>query len=101
MKAARFSPAIVLAALAAVTVSALPAQERDDRPASRSAKAWTLDEALQQLAIYPRDSYLQYVALQLASREGRLDEVNMPILEKMVRQTVTKMKPPIKAHGPL
>jgi hypothetical protein len=31
---------------------------------------WTLDEALQQSALYPHDAYLQYVALQLARREG-------------------------------
>jgi hypothetical protein len=37
--------------------------------------AWTVDEALAQLRLYPKDAYLQYVAMQLASREGRLDEV--------------------------
>ena len=34
-----------------------------------------LDEALAQLEIYPDDAYLQYVALQLAVRQNRFDEV--------------------------
>jgi hypothetical protein len=49
-----------------------------NRPASaatRTALAWTLDEARAELALYPRDTYLQYVTFQLARREGRLDEL--------------------------
>jgi hypothetical protein len=42
---------------------------------SLSAQAWTLEEALAQLEIYPDDAYLQYVALQLAIRRNRFDEV--------------------------
>jgi hypothetical protein len=38
-------------------------------------QAWTLDEALTQLRFYPRDTYMQYVALQLANRENRLPDV--------------------------
>jgi hypothetical protein len=41
----------------------------------RSPQAWTLDEALAQLTLFPRDAYLQYVALQLARRAGRFVEV--------------------------
>lgn len=37
--------------------------------------AWTLAEAQAQLRLHPEDAYLQYVALQLARRAGRLDEV--------------------------
>jgi hypothetical protein len=37
--------------------------------------AWTLDEALHALKLNPRDTYLQYVVLQLARREGKLDQV--------------------------
>jgi hypothetical protein len=44
------------------------------KPAARRA-AWTLDEALAQLELYPRDAYLQYVAMQLARRQGRAEEV--------------------------
>jgi hypothetical protein len=41
----------------------------------KSQQAWTLDEALSQLGLYPRDAYLQYVAMQLAGRQNRLAEV--------------------------
>ncbi len=41
-----------------------------------SPQPWTLDEAVEQLSLYPRDAYLQYVALQLAQRENRTPEVN-------------------------
>jgi hypothetical protein len=41
----------------------------------QAAGAWTLDEALAHLRLFPRDAYVQYVALQLARSEGRLDEV--------------------------
>ncbi len=40
-----------------------------------SPQAWTLEEALAQLRLYPQDAYLQYVALQLARRGNRLAEV--------------------------
>ena len=80
MTAARLCRTIVLLGMALALVSAAGAQERADKPASRSAQAWTLDEALQQLALFPRDPYLQYVALQLASREGRVEEVAHAVL---------------------
>jgi hypothetical protein len=38
--------------------------------AAPKSRAWTLDEAMHQLRLYPQDAYLQYVALQLAHREG-------------------------------
>ncbi|HVG18403.1 MAG TPA: hypothetical protein VNI02_05070, partial [Blastocatellia bacterium] len=41
----------------------------------KSQQAWTLDDALSQLSLYPRDTYLQYVALQLANRQNRLAEI--------------------------
>ncbi|HEX8141645.1 MAG TPA: hypothetical protein VF553_03560 [Pyrinomonadaceae bacterium] len=41
----------------------------------RSQQAWTLEEALAQLQLYPDDAYLQYVALQLARRQNRLAEI--------------------------
>jgi hypothetical protein len=37
--------------------------------------AWTLDEARDHLRFHPRDAYVQYLALQLARREGKLAEV--------------------------
>lgn len=42
--------------------------------AARSAPAWTLEEAMAQLEMYPQDSYLQYVALQLARRAEKTEE---------------------------
>ncbi len=47
----------------------------DDPTPAKSKTAFTIDEALQQLRLYPKDAYLQYVALQLARRENRFDEV--------------------------
>lgn len=41
--------------------------------------AWTLDEALDHLRLYPRDVYMKYVALQLARNDGRLQEVTSTI----------------------
>lgn len=41
----------------------------------KSAHAWTLDAALQHLALNPRDPYIQYVALQLADAAGKKSSV--------------------------
>jgi hypothetical protein len=41
----------------------------------KSPQAWTLDEAMEQLRLYPNDAYLQYVALQLGRREKKVDAV--------------------------
>lgn len=43
--------------------------------AAPQGHAWTLEEALKQLRLYPRDSYLQYVAMQLARRENRAEAI--------------------------
>ncbi|MCA9261778.1 MAG: DUF1349 domain-containing protein, partial [Planctomycetales bacterium] len=43
---------------------------------AQSPLAWTRDEAIHQLKLYPRDPYLQYVAMQLALREGRVPETD-------------------------
>lgn len=70
---------IVAIAMVPLTIGAghgsVPAQ---DRPAETAAPpkaesdhpAWTFDTALAQLQMYPRDVFLQYVALKLAQREG-------------------------------
>ncbi len=44
--------------------------------AAKAGQAWTLEEATQQLRLFPKDPYLQYVVLQLARRENRLNEVS-------------------------
>jgi hypothetical protein len=72
----RLTPLRVRVALA-LTLAGLPGlalvHARDgDKPPAASKQAWTSDEALAQLALYPHDPYLQYVALQLARREGTL-----------------------------
>ncbi|HKQ51531.1 MAG TPA: hypothetical protein VJT74_04125 [Pyrinomonadaceae bacterium] len=41
--------------------------------------AWTLNEALAQLTLFPGDAYLQYVALQLARRADRFAEVSQRV----------------------
>jgi len=51
----------------------------------KTAQAWTLDDALAQLALQPRDGYLQYVALQLAREEDRAREVNR-MIKRVVRR---------------
>ncbi len=50
----------------------LPKAAAPEQAPARTAQAWTLNEALQQLELYPHDPYLQYVALQLARRSNRL-----------------------------
>src|SRR5919199_1152134 len=49
-----------------------PARAKAGRPGEKGSPAWTADEVMAQLRVYPRDPYLQYVALQLARRENRL-----------------------------
>jgi hypothetical protein len=56
------------------------------KPPLKSRQAWTLDEALAQLSVYPQDAYLQYVALQLARRAGRLPDVITRIEETSLRR---------------
>jgi hypothetical protein len=73
----RPSPLQVRLALLAIAgaLSALPfVHGRADAPRepARTPQAWTLDDALAQLDLYPHDAYLQYVALQMGRREDRL-----------------------------
>ncbi len=53
-----------------------------DEPAK---SAWTAEEALAQLGDYPRDPYLQYVALQLA-RRNKNDLPTMQSIEQLLLQ---------------
>src|SRR5947208_6346066 len=57
------------------------------KKAFRGQHAWTVDEAMAQLRLYPKDAYLQYVALQLAHREQRGDEIATQI-EQLVSDEV-------------
>ncbi|RIK76706.1 MAG: hypothetical protein DCC67_13505 [Planctomycetota bacterium] len=46
-----------------------------ENAAPAAGRGWTLDQALAHLRLFPRDAYVQYVALQLAQREGLQEEV--------------------------
>jgi hypothetical protein len=48
---------------------------KESAKAPNKPQAWALDEAMDQLRLYPKDAYLQYVALQLARREKTIDKV--------------------------
>ncbi len=50
-------------------------------PKKNASRGWTREEALAQLALHPTDSYLQFVALQLARRENKLEETAAKIQE--------------------
>ncbi|MFO0875903.1 MAG: DUF1559 domain-containing protein [Gemmataceae bacterium] len=63
-----------LLAVAVFLVASSPLEARD-KEAVAGRRPWTLDDALNQLRLYPRDAYLQYVALQLGRQEKRTDEV--------------------------
>jgi hypothetical protein len=62
---------VALVALVVPWPDPLAGQEKE---AAAKGRLWTLDEALEQLRLYPRDPYLQYVALQLARREHKDDD---------------------------
>ncbi|QEL19660.1 DUF1559 family PulG-like putative transporter [Limnoglobus roseus] len=57
------------ACFAILSLSSATAQQPAGKPTS-----WTLDEAMQELRYAPDDVYLQYVAAQLARREGKFDQ---------------------------
>ncbi|HEV3236064.1 MAG TPA: DUF1559 domain-containing protein, partial [Gemmataceae bacterium] len=66
------------------STSSVVGQEKETakEPKTKTAKAspsWTLDEAMAHLELYPRDAYVQYVAMQLARRENKLDAISAQI----------------------
>jgi hypothetical protein len=75
--------AIAIGALALVPTRAAPPKAR---PRTPTPQAWTLDEALAQLELYPRDPYLQYVAMQLGRRDDRFGFVSGEVT-KFMNQT--------------
>ena len=74
----------MVAVLLGWTGRALTQGQQSTAPLSR--QAWTLDEALAQLQIYPDDAYLQYVALQLALRQNRFEEIARRV-ESLIART--------------
>jgi hypothetical protein len=65
---------LIMSLFGPLLCGAQPAPSAAPDKASTSAHAWTFDEALRQLRLYPRDPYLQYVALQLAWRDNLTGE---------------------------
>ncbi len=58
------------------TAPAAEPANRAEQPAPRKTpQAWSLDEAIARSRMAPKDVYLQYVVLQLARNEGKLDEM--------------------------
>jgi hypothetical protein len=55
----------------------------EEEPPQKTKHAWTLEEAQAELLLNPRDPYLQYVALQLARRENKQDDV-AKIIEQLL-----------------
>src|SRR5215813_3043448 len=84
---------ITLAALLITLINPAPVQNKSSA-SRRLPQAWTLEEALAQLRLYPHDAYLQYVALQLARRENRLDN---EVAEQLRR--ISGDEPIIRANG--
>jgi hypothetical protein len=81
---------LALVALAVSVPGSPPLAGQEKAP--EKGRAWTLDEALEQLRLYPRDAYLQYVALQLARRERRADEVAGRINTLLGRDEMAKRR---------
>ena len=73
------SLALLLPGLAFVSAQPRPRTKdvkhvKDVKEAKAPAKkyGWTNEQAIAQLAVHPRDPYLQYVALQTGRRESKL-----------------------------
>src|SRR5918993_1892779 len=75
MRNRRLQLAACCVAVAAVVASSFVRVAPTARAQATARQAWTLDEALAHLALHPQDAYVQYVALQLARRAGRFEEV--------------------------
>lgn len=70
--------ALLLVCMFAVTTLAGEARLQTKRPGQEPGRsqAWTFEEAVNQLKLYPKDAYLQFVVLQLGRRENRLEEAS-------------------------
>jgi hypothetical protein len=78
---------------------AIRGQEREvARTASvQAGNAWTLEQAMSQLRLQPRDPYLQYVALQLARRENDLNSIANQI-EREINRSSQAEERAVRAH---
>jgi hypothetical protein len=79
--------AVAIPALALVPTRAAPPKAK---PLTPTPQAWTLDEALAQLGLYPRDPYVQYVALQMGRRENRFGPTSSEVT-RLMNQTQEPM----------
>jgi hypothetical protein len=66
---------ISIGVLAAASVWPAGLMGQDEAQKGQGQNPYTLEEALGQLQLYPKDAGLQYIALQLGRREGRVQEV--------------------------
>ena len=56
--------------MASIFILAHQSFAQDTEPAAKPTALWTFEEAQAQLKMYPKDVFLQYVALKLGQREG-------------------------------
>src|SRR5688572_5877338 len=70
---------LLAAASLLVLLRGINSSVAQDARLQRTPQAWTLDAALAQMRLHPQDAYLQYVALQLARREGRFEQVEQEV----------------------
>lgn len=74
--------------LSAMTLAAF--SQEDDKAVAGAKGLWTFDEAQAQLKMYPKDVFLQYVALKLGQRQGfdatGLLGLNTPTRRQMAAQ---------------
>lgn len=85
----RYGLAAIVAAVSAAMFLLPKASAQGSADAENAAAregAWTLQQARDHLAFFPHDAYVQYVALQLARQQGRLDEVSHEIWQQMPRR---------------
>lgn len=71
--------ALSAAAIACFSPSGASAADAGQPAPPKTRHAWTLEEATGRLHLAPDDAYLQYVVLQLARNEGKLDDVTADI----------------------
>ncbi|MFN0121094.1 MAG: hypothetical protein ACKV2V_11400 [Blastocatellia bacterium] len=74
----RLVQATIVRVICLALILNLPAVRIAQEPGAQKTtpRAWTLDQALWQAQMHPRDAYLQYVVMQLARRENKQPEIN-------------------------
>lgn len=75
---------LILSILGAALFVGIPTDlqaQKQQTGADDQQVTWDLDRALEHLTMYPNDTYLQYVAMQLARRQGIEKEIGRKIAE--------------------